>query len=64
MDDDQHDDEQGGRPVAALAGLAVIVLLVLAGLWLAHQLRGSASMQDCLASGRTNCAPVETPAQR
>jgi hypothetical protein len=52
-----HDDEPGGNRAAILA-LGVVVLLILGGLWLTHVLGGAASTQDCLASGRTNCAPV------
>jgi hypothetical protein len=42
----------------ALIGLGVIVLLVLGGLWLMHVLGDASATQDCIASGRTNCAPV------
>jgi len=61
---ERKDDEPVPRPIGALVGLGVIVALVLVGLWITHHLRTSASMQDCIASGRTNCAPVEVPAQR
>jgi len=27
-------------------------------LWLTHVLGGAASVQDCVAAGRSNCAPV------
>lgn len=47
--------EDGGPPRAALAALVVIVLLVLVGLWLTHRMGGIARLQDCYASGRTNC---------
>jgi len=45
---------------AALIGLAVIVLLVAGGLFLVHVLNAASQMQDCVMSGRTNCAPVDT----
>ncbi|MGH7152381.1 MAG: hypothetical protein ACREF3_00525 [Acetobacteraceae bacterium] len=63
MDEGKPPDEEddGGPRIGALIGLVVIALLVLGGLWLTRQLHSSASMQDCLASGRTNCAPVEAP---
>ena len=51
------DPEPNNR--GAIAALGVIVLLVLAGLWLMHVLGGASATQDCLASGRTNCAPVQ-----
>lgn len=63
MRDDEPDGE-GRRPIGALVGLAVIAILVVLGLWLSNRLHSSANMQDCLASGRSNCAPIETPAGR
>jgi hypothetical protein len=45
----------------ALIGLIVIALLVVGGLILAHVLHDSARLQDCVLSGRTNCAPIEAP---
>jgi hypothetical protein len=37
------------------------VVLLVVGLWLAHQLTATSKMQDCLMSGRTNCNVI--PAQ-
>lgn len=56
--DDAEDPPTGNR--GPLIGLGVIVLLVLAGLWLMRVLGTASSVQDCLASGRTNCAPLAT----
>ena len=44
----------------ALLGLLIVALLVLGGLLLAHVLRKSAQLQDCVSSGRTDCAPIDT----
>ena len=44
----------------ALIGLAIVLLLVLGGLVLVHVLRDAARLQDCVMSGRTNCAPIDT----
>jgi hypothetical protein len=54
------DDEEPGSNRGALIALGVVAALILCGLWLSHVLGGAASVQDCLASGRTNCAPVST----
>jgi hypothetical protein len=48
----------------ALIGLAIVILLILGGLVLTHVLRKTAQLQDCVMSGRTNCAPIETPSTR
>jgi hypothetical protein len=45
---------------AALITLGVLCVLVVGGLVLAHALRSSARLQDCVMSGRTNCAPIDT----
>ena len=59
---DQHDDddEDHGSNRGAMVAVGVLVVLILAGLWLTHVLGGAASVQDCVAAGRTNCAPVHT----
>ena len=56
---ENHDDEPGGNR-GALVALGVVALLILGGLWLTHVLGGAATTQDCLAAGRSNCAPVST----
>jgi hypothetical protein len=45
----------------ALVGLAVILILLAAGMVLVHILRGTSRIQDCVMSGRTNCAPIDQP---
>jgi hypothetical protein len=43
---------------SAIAGLIVTLLLVLGGVFLVHVLGRTAKLQDCVMSGRTNCAPI------
>ena len=43
----------------AMAGLAIAVVLLVVGLWLARELRAASKMQDCLMSGRTNCNVIQ-----
>jgi hypothetical protein len=43
----------------AMAGLAIAVVLLVVGLWLAHELTAASKMQDCLMSGRTNCNVIQ-----
>ena len=47
---------------AAVAGLLITVLLILGGVFLVHVLSRTATLQDCVMSGRTNCAPIDPPA--
>lgn len=42
-------------PVAALV---VVLVLVVVGWLLTQALHKNGDMQDCVASGRTNCAPI------
>jgi hypothetical protein len=54
-------DDPSSSPVRAVVGLLAIVGLIVAVLFIMRQLQHAASIQDCVASGRTNCAPIETP---
>jgi hypothetical protein len=56
-----REPDQGGNRRGTIAGLAVAVVLLAVGLWLAHELTATSKMQDCLMSGRTNCNVI--PAQ-
>lgn len=44
-----------------LIGLVVIVVLFALGFVLVRKLYSSEQLEDCLMSGRTNCAPIATP---
>ncbi len=51
-------ESQGSR-TPAMAGLAVAVVLLVVGMWLARELTAASKMQDCLMSGRTNCNVIQ-----
>ena len=53
------DSEPQGNRMPALAGLAIAVVLLVVGLWLARELTAASKMQDCLMSGRTNCNVIQ-----
>ena len=62
---DPHDDgpePDSRRP--ALIGLVVVLALVVVAYFLVNALRKNANLEDCLMSGRSNCAPIETPSGR
>lgn len=58
---DPNGDNQSRR--GPLIALGVVVFLFVIGWWLAHELYQSGKLEDCLMAGRSNCAPVETPAR-
>jgi hypothetical protein len=60
---DPHDDgpeTDSRRP--AVIGLVVVLALVVIAYFLVNALRKNANLEDCLMSGRSNCAPIEAPA--
>jgi len=52
-------NEDTYSPRAVLLALALILLLVLGGLYLFYAISDESERQDCMMQGRTNCAPVE-----
>lgn len=57
-DDDREADD---RRTAALMGLVVVLSLAIAGVVLVRDLGAESKFEDCLMSGRTNCAPIDVP---
>jgi hypothetical protein len=55
-DDDRETDD---RRTAALMGLVIVLSLAIAGVVLVRDLGAESKLEDCLMSGRTNCAPIE-----
>jgi hypothetical protein len=53
------DAETEGSRTPAIAGLAIAVVLLVVGWWLARELTAANRMQDCLMSGRTNCNTIQ-----
>jgi len=57
---DEPENRRAPDPrLPALIGLLVTVLLVLGGVFLIHVLGRASRLQDCVMSGRTNCAPID-----
>ena len=59
-----EEDEGEDRRTAALLGLIVILALAIAAVVLVRELGKKSRLEDCLMSGRTNCAPIEVPQRR
>ena len=56
---DRDDQDRSRR--RSLIALAVVVAIFVVGWILVQELYQSEKLQDCLLSGRTNCAPVAAP---
>jgi hypothetical protein len=64
MADNQDDDDGGSSRRGALIGLVITGLIVVAGYFLMNALRNEGKVEDCLMSGRTNCAPLDIPTHK
>jgi len=51
---------ENGNRRGALIALGIVALLFLVGWLLARTLYANGRLEDCLLSGRTNCAPIDT----
>ncbi len=55
-----QDDEENGRTAPfGWVSLVIIVTLVVGTWFLIQELSASSKMQDCIQSGRRNCAPID-----
>jgi hypothetical protein len=57
------DEPEAGSRRGALAALILVAVLLVGGILLMRHLRATAALQDCVMSGRTNCAPITTGSQ-
>lgn len=60
----ESEEEVAQRRSMALLGLIVVLSLAIAGIVLVRALEKKSRLEDCLMSGRTNCAPIEVPLRR
>ena len=49
-----------GGPTAGLAGVAVVLILLVVGLFLVHALNDAGKVEDCLMAGRLDCDRLVT----
>lgn len=57
-DESVDDEKQADRQTASLAGLMIALALIVVGLFLVQRLHTESQIEDCLLSGRTNCAQL------
>ncbi len=55
------DDRQ--RMLMNAIAAAIVIVLIGAGVWIADTISVTVKAQDCALQGRSNCAPIETPAR-
>ena len=56
-------DDYRHRMIMNVAGLAVTIALVLAGIWIATTMAQMRKNEDCVLTGRRGCTPIEVPVQ-
>lgn len=56
----EEEDQQETRS-RALIGLAIVLALAIIAIVLVRALRTESQREDCLMTGRTNCAQIATP---
>jgi hypothetical protein len=57
----EPEDDYRHRMTMNALGLLVIVILVVAGIWMADKLAELQKNQDCVMAGRRNCTPIDAP---
>ena len=62
-DAESESESEGDRRLANIVLLVFFVILVGGGIWLANAMFEQRRLDDCLAQGRRNCAPVDVPAR-
>jgi hypothetical protein len=57
-------DDYRNRMRANIAAIVLVGLLIWCGYWLFNTLAEMRKVQDCILTGRTNCAPITVPLGR
>jgi len=60
---DAYRETPRDRRIANLVLLGLLIILVGGGIWLANAMFEQRVIDDCVAQGRRNCMPIETPAR-
>jgi hypothetical protein len=56
----EPDDDDQNQDAKTLVGLVVAIVLVALTVFLMVKLKHGTALLDCIASGRKNCAPIDT----
>jgi hypothetical protein len=57
------DEDERDRRATNIFLVVFLVIIVGAGLWLVNAMVDQRDIDNCLAQGRRNCAPIEVPAR-
>jgi hypothetical protein len=60
---DDYVETARDRRLANIVLLVLLVVIVGGGIWLANAMFDQRVLDDCLAQGRRNCAPIDAPAR-
>ncbi|MBV9557300.1 MAG: hypothetical protein JO254_09475 [Pseudolabrys sp.] len=60
----EGDDDYRTRMLTNAVAFIFVIALIGAGLWIADTMASMRKSQDCVLSGRRNCAPIETERPR
>ena len=55
-----EESEDAARWRQTLVGLAVVILLLVAGWWVLNELQRHREIDNCIAAGRRDCVPLDT----
>jgi hypothetical protein len=58
-----EDEDERDRRVANIFLAVFFVLIVGGGIWLVNAMVAQRDLDNCVAQGRRNCAPIEPPAR-
>jgi hypothetical protein len=58
--EDDASQQAADRQTASLAGIVVILMLLVGGLFLVQELRTASKIEDCLLAGHRNCDSLVT----
>ena len=58
-----EDEDERDRRAANIFLAVCFILIVGGGIWLVNAMVAQRDIDNCVAQGRRNCAPIETPAR-
>jgi hypothetical protein len=60
---EENVESESDRRLGNVVLLLLLAVLVGGGIWLTNAMLEQRTLDDCLAQGRRNCAPIDAPAR-